>query len=99
MERTRKITGPKTGDFLRERNALRRGGAEGNRTPVRKQLDGTFSGRSLLFTFPCRGVSKHTQRLGSFMMHGTGKAYCTHVYHSITPCPGSWSFRAGWAPN
>ena len=26
MERTRKITHPKTGDFLRERNALRRGG-------------------------------------------------------------------------
>ena len=28
------------------------GGAEGNRTPVRRQLDKTFSGRSLLFTFP-----------------------------------------------
>ena len=28
------------------------GGAEGNRTPVRKQLGRNFSGRSLLFTFP-----------------------------------------------
>ena len=28
------------------------GGAEGNRTPVRKQLGKNFSGRSLLFTFP-----------------------------------------------
>ena len=26
MERTRKITGPKTGDFLRKRNALRNPG-------------------------------------------------------------------------
>ena len=32
MERTRKITGPKTGDFLRERNALRRGGDWRTRT-------------------------------------------------------------------
>ena len=58
------------------------GGAEGSRTPVRKQLDKTFYGRSLLFTFPFRSVSKHTRRISSFMMHGTGKAYRTHVHHS-----------------
>ena len=58
------------------------GGAEGSRTPVRKQLDKTFYGRSLLFTFPFRSVNKHTRRISSFMMHGTGKAYRTHVHHS-----------------
>ena len=58
------------------------GGAEGNRTPVRKQLDRTFFGRSLLFTFPYRGVNKHTQRFGRVMMHGRGNSYPPHVRHS-----------------
>ena len=58
------------------------GGAEGNRTPVRKQLGKTFSGRSLLFTFPYLTGNKHSVRLSSFMMHGMGKAYHTHVLHS-----------------
>ena len=58
------------------------GGAEGNRTPVRKQLDKTFSGCSLLFTFPSRGGSKHPTRVSSFMVHGMGKAYHTHGLHS-----------------
>ena len=57
------------------------GGAEGNRTPVRKQLDKTFSERSLLFTFPHPGENKHSTGLGSFMMHGMGKAYHTHGLH------------------
>ena len=59
-----------------------RGGAEGNRTPVRKQLDWIFSGRSLLFPFPRHGANKHAPRLGSFIIHGAGKAYCTHGHHS-----------------
>ena len=50
------------------------GGAEGNRTPVRKQLGKTFSGRSLLFTFPLPHGNKHSYGIGSFMMHGTRKA-------------------------
>ena len=58
------------------------GGAEGNRTPVRRQLDKTFSGRSLLFTFPSRVGNKHPTQVSSFMMHGMGKAYHTHVLHS-----------------
>ena len=58
------------------------GGAEGNRTPVRKQLDRTFFGRSLLFTFPYRGVNKHTRRFGRVMMHGRGNSYPPHVRHS-----------------
>ena len=57
------------------------GGGGGNRTPVRKQLDGNFSGRSLLFTFPQPGGNKHPTGIGSFMMHGTGKAYRTHGHH------------------
>ena len=58
------------------------GGAEGNRTPVRKQLDKTFSGCSLLFTFPHPIGNKHSMGLGSFMMHGALKALRTHVLYS-----------------
>ena len=58
------------------------GGAEGNRTPVRRQLDKTFSGRSLLFTFPLSRGNKHSQDISSFMMRGMGKAYHTHVLYS-----------------
>ena len=58
------------------------GGAEGNRTPVRKQLGRNFSGRSLLFTFPYSGGNKHPTELGSFMMRGALKALRTHVLHS-----------------
>ena len=58
------------------------GGAEGNRTPVRKQLGRNFSGRSLLFTFPQTGGNKHPTVFSSFIMHGMGKAYHTHGLHS-----------------
>ena len=58
------------------------GGAEGNRTPVRKQLGGTFSGRSLLFTFPRPHGNKHPYGLSSFIMHGMRKALHTHVLYS-----------------
>ena len=58
------------------------GGAEGNRTPVRKQLGKTFSGCSLLFTFPYPIGNKHSMGLGSFMMHGALKALRTHGLHS-----------------
>ena len=58
------------------------GGAEGNRTPVRKQLGKNFSGRSLLFTFPHPGGNKHPTEISSFMMRGMGKAYHTHGLHS-----------------
>ena len=50
------------------------GGAEGNRTPVRKQLGKNFSGRSLLFTFPQPGGNKHPTGISSFIMRGTRKA-------------------------
>ena len=58
------------------------GGAEGNRTPVRKQLGRNFSGCSLLFTFPYPGGNKHPTGLSSFIMHGTLKALRTHGLHS-----------------
>ena len=58
------------------------GGAEGNRTPVRKQLGGTFSGRSLLFAFPRPHGNKHPYGLSSFIMHGMRKALHTHVLYS-----------------
>ena len=55
-------------------NSSKTGGAEGNRTPVRKQLGKNLSGRSLLFTFPHSGGNKHPTEISSFMMHGTRKA-------------------------
>jgi len=58
------------------------GGAEGNRTPVRRQLGKNFSGRSLLFTFPHPDENKHPAEFSSFMMRGMGKAYHTHGLHS-----------------
>ena len=64
------------------RKLSKSGGAEGSRTPVRKQLGKNFSGRSLLFTFPQTGGNKHPTAFGSFIMHGMGKAYHTHVLHS-----------------
>ena len=74
-------------DPIQKRNAPARvrfffGGAEGNRTPVRKQLGKTFSGCSLLFTFPLSCGNKHSQDIGSFIMHGTRKALRTHGLHS-----------------
>lgn len=58
------------------------GGVEGNRTPVREQLGGNFSGCSLLFTFPHPGGNKHPPGFGSFIMHGMRKALHTHGLHS-----------------
>ena len=58
------------------------GGAEGNRTPVRKQLGKNFSGRSLLFTFPRLHGNKHPYSLSSVMMHGALNALRTHVLYS-----------------
>ena len=58
------------------------GGAEGDRTPVRKQLGKNFSGCSLLFTFPHPDGNKHPAGFGSFIMHGARKALRTHVLHS-----------------
>ena len=58
------------------------GGAEGNRTPVRKQLDRTFFGRSLLFTFPCRSGNKHSHRLSRVIMHGRVNSFPPHGHHS-----------------
>ena len=58
------------------------GGAEGNRTPVRKQLGRNFSGCSLLFTFPHPGGNKHPTGISSFIMRGALKALRTHGLHS-----------------
>ena len=69
----------------RPKAALYFGGAEGNRTPVRKQLGKNFSGCSLLFTFPQPGGNKHPTGISSFIMHGALKALRTHVRLSSTP--------------
>ena len=57
-------------------------GAEGNRTPVRRQLDKTFSERSLLFTFPQPDGNKHPAGISSVIMHGMRNALHTHVLYS-----------------
>ena len=57
------------------------GGGGGSRTPVRKRFNGNFSGRSRSFTFPYPSVGRHTQGLGSFIVHGALKALRTHVHH------------------
>ena len=66
------------------------GGGEESRTPVRKQFHETFSGRRRLFRAtlpPCSppgGQAVTPAGQVSFMMHGTGKAYRTHVHRSMT---------------
>ena len=81
------------------------GGAEGNRTPVRRQLDKTFSGRSLLFTFPHPVGNKHPTGISSFMMRGMGKAYHTHGLHSnhtrarLVDLPGRMGAKLGSQSN
>ena len=55
------------------------GGGGGNRTPVRKCFLRNLSGRRESFNFPYPGVDAHTQRLGSFIVHGALKALRTHV--------------------
>lgn len=57
------------------------GGGEGSRTPVRKPIHKSFSERRRLFTFPRTDGSRQPSALGSFMMHGAGKAYRTHGRH------------------
>ena len=74
---------------------LRDGGGGGNRTPVRKRFNRTYSGRRRLFAFPRPGANRHAQGLGSFMIHGALKALRTHGHHLSTPRPGPWSSRAG----
>ena len=58
------------------------GGADGNRTHVRKQLGKNFSGRRQLFTFPRLHGNCHPYSLSSFIMHGALKALRTHGLHS-----------------
>ena len=76
------------------RQDFRFGGGGGNRTPVRKHFNRNFSGRRRSFAFPHPSAGRHARGIGSFMMRGTGKAYCTHVPHSSTLHPGPWDSRA-----
>ena len=69
------------------------GGDEGSWTPVRRYFNRNLSGRRRLFAFPHSGENRHSQELGSFMIHGALKALRTHVHHLSTPHPGPWSSR------
>ena len=78
---TRKAFVVKEKGDLSKQVAFLHGGGEGNRTPVRKPIHKSFSERRRLITFPWADGSRQSSTLGSFMMHGTGKAYRTHGRH------------------
>ena len=71
------------------------GGAEGSRTPVRKQIHRTFSGCRRSFTFPSPCVERHTHGVSRVMMHGRGNSYPPHGRHSFHARTSSWPFRPG----
>ena len=57
------------------------GGAEGNRTPVRKPVHGIFSERSRSLGFPTRYADRQALRAGSFISSWKGSKLCpTHVH-------------------
>ncbi len=56
------------------------GGGEGNRTPVRKPLNATFSGCRISFVFPGKAAGIQAALRGSFLMHDRYKSKITvHV--------------------
>jgi len=57
------------------------GGAEGNRTPVRKLVRGAFSERSLSLRFPTEYAERQAHSDGSFISSWKGSKLCpTHVH-------------------
>ena len=74
------------------------GGAEGSRTPVRKQFHRTFYGCRRSFTFPSSSVGRHTQEVSRVMMRGTVNSFRTHGRHSFHAPDGSWPFRLQGRP-
>ena len=61
------------------------GGGGGSRTPVRKHIHISFSGRSLMFKFPRPDANRRASGLGSFILHAVLKALRGHVHHCVTP--------------
>ena len=61
------------------------GGGGGSRTPVRKCIHISFSGRSLMFTFPHPNADRRAFGFGSFILHAALKALRGHVHHCVTP--------------
>ena len=61
------------------------GGGGGSRTPVRKCIHISFSGRSLMFKFPYTDADRRASVFGSFILHAALKALRDHVHHCMTP--------------
>ncbi len=61
------------------------GGGGGSRTPVRKRIHISFSGRSLMFKFPQTDANRRASEFGSFILHAALKALRGHVHHCVTP--------------
>ena len=68
--------------YFKDMDVCMVGGPEGNRTPVRKPLDITFSVGSRLVEFPSLGVSRQAPKEGSPFVHDRLKGERPmHVYH------------------
>ena len=61
------------------------GGGGGSRTPVRKCIHISFSGRSLMFKFPYTDADRRASVFSSFILHAALKALRDHVHHCMTP--------------
>lgn len=57
------------------------GGAEENRTPVRKPSGITFYGCSFIFIFPQTSVIKQTIAIGSFILQDIAQSFAILVHH------------------
>lgn len=55
--------------------------AGGVEPPSENVLTGTSPGADGLLEFPSQSASRHAQRVGSFIIHGTLKALRTHGPH------------------
>lgn len=55
--------------------------AGGVEPPSENVLTGTSPGADGLLKFPSQSASRHAQRVGSFIIHGTLKALRTHGPH------------------
>ena len=67
MNKEEKLKPLGNAELFSNSKGLQDGGGEGNRTPVRKPIHETFSGRIRLFKFPFRVGKRHSARSGSFI--------------------------------
>ena len=69
------------GLFLLQHSLLRDGGADENRTRVRKQIHFTFSERRLCLTFPRPKLHNQSYDLSSLLFMAKAETSSAHVHH------------------